>query len=59
MPHPFAHDEDRTANMEPERVVLERRAVPLAHQELDQALVAVVHLLLAHGEADASRVHHR
>ena len=38
--------------MEPERVVLERRAVAVAHQEPDQALVGLVELQLAPGERD-------
>src|SRR5262249_42172970 len=35
MPEPFAGHEDRAADVEPERVVLERRAVTVAHQEAD------------------------
>ena len=53
---PLARHEDRAADVEAERVVLERRAVRLAHQEADQARVALVHLLLAHAERDARRV---
>ena len=53
MPEPLARDEDRAADVEAEGVVLERRAVPVAHQEADQALVGLVHLVLAAGEADA------
>ena len=34
-------------------------AVPIAHQETDQALVGLVHLLLAPREADPRRVHDR
>ena len=56
MPEPLAGDEDRAADVEPERVVLERRAVPVAHQEADQPLVGVVHLRLAAGERDAGAV---
>ena len=55
---PLARHEDRAADVEAERVVLERRAVRLAHQEADQARVALVHLLLAHAERDARRVDH-
>ncbi len=59
MPEPFAGDEDRTPDVEAEGVVLERRAVPFAHQEADQAGVGVVQLLLATREGDARRVRHR
>ena len=56
---PFAGDEDRAADVESERVVLERRAVAVAHQEADQALVGGVHLGLAPCERHASAVHDR
>ncbi len=59
VPEPLARDEDRAADVEAEGVVLERRPVPLAHQEADQALVGLVHLLLAPGEADPRAVHDR
>ena len=47
------------ADVEAERVVLERCAVPIAHEETDQPRVGLVHLVLAPGEADARRVHDR
>ena len=53
---PFPCDEDRAADVEPESVVLERRAVPVAHQEADQALVGVVQLRLAPRERDAGGI---
>ena len=59
MPEPLARDEDRAADVEAERVVLERRPVPVAHQESDQARVCVVDLVAPAGEADPRRVHHR
>ena len=55
MPEPLARHEDRAADVEAEGVVLERRAVPVAHQEADQALVRLVHLRLAPGEARRGR----
>ena len=59
MSKPFARDEERAAHVEAERVVFEWGPVPIAHQKADQTLVGVVHLVLAPGEADASRIHHR
>ena len=59
MSEPFARDEDRRADMEPERVVLERRPVPIPHQEPDQSLVGLFHDVLATGEADPGGVHDR
>ena len=59
VPEPLARDEDRAADVEAEGVVLERRPVPLAHQEADQALVGLVQLLLAAGEADPRAVDDR
>ena len=59
VPEPLARDEDRRAHVEAKRVVLERRPVPLAHQEADQALVRLVHLVDAPREADPSAVHDR
>ena len=59
MAKPLARDEDRAANVEAERVVLERRAVPVAHQEADQAGVGVVELVLVPREADAGAVDDR
>ena len=56
---PFPGDEDRAPDVEPERVVLERRAVPVAHQEADQALVGVVQLRLAPRERNARGVGYR
>ena len=43
VPEPLPRDEDRAADVEAERVVLERRPVPVAHQEPDQPLVGFVH----------------
>jgi len=45
--------------VEAKRVVLEGRAVALAHQEADEARVRVVELGLAAREADACGVHDR
>ena len=59
MPEPLARDEDRAADVEAEGVVLERRPVPVAHQEPDQPRVRVVHFLAPAGEADARGVHDR
>jgi hypothetical protein len=59
VPEPFARDEQRAADVEAERVVLERRSVALAHQEPDQAGVRVVQLVPAPREADARGVHDR
>ncbi len=56
MPEPFPRDEDRAADVEAERVVLERRAVAIAHQEADQALVGGIHLVLVPSEGDARAV---
>ena len=56
MPEPLARDEDRAADVEAEGVVLERRPVPVAHQEPDQPRVGVVDLFAAAGEADACGV---
>ena len=39
VPHPLPRHEDRRADVEPERVVLEGGPVPIPHQEADQALV--------------------
>ena len=50
--HPLACDEDRRANVEAEGVVLEGRPVAIPHEELDEADVRVVHLVLPPGEAD-------
>ncbi len=59
MAKPFPRHEDRAADVEAERVVLERRAVTVAHQEADQALVRRVHLVLVAGERDACAVDDR
>ena len=56
MPHPLARDKDRAADVEAERVVLERRSVAVAHQEPDQSLVRLVQLLLLAGERDPGAV---
>ena len=52
MPEPLARDEDRAADVEAEGVVLERRAVALAHEEADQARVARRPSSSRRGEAD-------
>src|SRR5919201_1204385 len=49
MTEPLAGDEERRADVEAERVVLEGRTVTLAHEKADQAGVGFVHLLLAAG----------
>ena len=59
MAEPFPGHEDRAADVEAEGVVLERRAVTVAHQEADQALVRGVHLVLAAGEGDTGAVDDR
>ena len=59
MPEPLACDEDRTADVEAERVVLERCPMAVAHQEPDQARVGIVDLFAPAGEADACRVDDR
>src|SRR5215212_7713969 len=55
----LADDEDRCLDEEPEVAVLERRAVALAHQEPDQALVALGHLVGREVERDARGVDDR
>src|SRR6476469_7289321 len=50
---PLSREEDRRPHVEAEGVVLEGRPVPVAHQETDQALVRIVHLVLPPREADA------
>ena len=45
--------------MKAEGVVLEGRAVPLAHQKADQAVVALVHRLLARAKRDAGGIDDR
>src|SRR5438105_14869518 len=57
VPEPFASDEDRRADVKPERVVLEGGPVAIAHQEADQPLVGLVHLLFSTPEAYPYRVH--
>jgi hypothetical protein len=57
--HPLTRDEDRAADVKAERVVLEGRAVPVAHQEADQPLVGLVHLVLVAREGNAGAVHDR
>jgi hypothetical protein len=59
VPEPLAGDEDRRSDVEAKRVVLERRAVPLAHEEANETLVRLLHLLLAAREADARPVDDR
>src|SRR5262249_3893064 len=58
VPEPLTRDEDGRADVEAERVVLEGRAVPIAHEEADQAFIRLVHLLLPTGEADARGIRH-
>ena len=55
----IADDEQRRLDDEAEVAVLERAAVPLAHQEADQALVARGHLVRFLVERDAGAVHDR
>jgi hypothetical protein len=59
MSEPFPGNEDRAADVKPERVVFEGTPVLGSHQELDQALVARVHLFLADREADSGSVDDR
>jgi hypothetical protein len=59
VPEPLARDEDRAADVEAEGVVLERRPVPVAHQEADQPASRLVHLVLRRREADARGVDDR
>ena len=47
------------ADVEAERVVLERRAVALAHEEADETLVGLLHRPLSAREADARAVDDR
>src|SRR5205823_4386079 len=56
---PLPRDEDRTAHVEPEDAVLERRSVPLAHEETNQPFIALIQLGLVPGEADPRSVHDR
>jgi hypothetical protein len=56
MAHPLPRDEDWRSDVKAERVVLEWRAVPVAHEKADQAGVGIVHLLLPSREADAGGV---
>ena len=59
MANPFAHHEDRAAHVKSIGVVFEGRAVSLAHQKADQAVIALVHRLLAGAERDASGIDDR
>ena len=59
MPEPLARDEDRGSNVEAKRVVLERSAMSIAHEEPDQALVGLVHFFLVPREADPCSVDDR
>ena len=52
----LADDEDRRLDEEAEVAVLERRAVALAHEEADQPLVALGHLVGGDVERDARGV---
>ena len=49
---PLARHEQRRLDVEAEEVVLERRAVALAHEEAHEARVALAHVL--EGEAEIS-----
>ena len=55
----LAHDEERRLDDEAEVAVLERAAVPLAHQEADQPRVALAHLVGRLVEGDPRAVHDR
>jgi hypothetical protein len=59
MSEPFSGDEDRATDVEPKRVVFKRGSVTASHEELDQALVAAVHLFLTNREADPGTVDDR
>ena len=59
MPLPLARHEQRRLDVEAEEVVLERRAVALAHEEAHEARVAVVHRVDAGPERDAGGVDDR
>ena len=59
MPLPLARHEQRRLDVEAEEVVLERRAVTLAHEEAHEARVAVVHRVDAGAERHARRVDDR
>ena len=59
MAHPFADDEDRRPDVEAERVMFVGRPVPIPHEETDQPLVGLVHLLLAAPERDAGGIDDR
>ena len=59
MPEPLAGDEDRRPDVEAKRVVLEGRAVALAHEEANETLVRLLHLLFSAREADAGSVDDR
>jgi hypothetical protein len=59
VPEPLARDEERRPDVEAEGVVLERRAVAIAHEKADEPFVGLVHLLLAAREAHPRSVNHR
>ena len=56
---PLARHEQRRLDVEAEEVVLERRAVALAHEEAHEARVALVHRLAPGAERDARGVDDR
>jgi hypothetical protein len=58
MPVVLANDEEGRLDDEPEVAVLEGRAVPLAHEESNQALVALRHLVRGLVERDPRPVDH-
>jgi len=59
MPEPLTRYEDRTADVKTKTVVFERRSMPFAHQESDQAFIGFVHDLFATGETDPRRIDNR
>jgi hypothetical protein len=59
VPEPLARHEDRGADVEAKRVVLERRPMPFAHEEADEPGVGLLHRLLAAREADPRGIDHR
>ncbi|HEV8686007.1 MAG TPA: hypothetical protein VGQ84_01940 [Gaiellaceae bacterium] len=59
VPKPLARNEERAADVEAEGIVLERCAVPVTHEETDQAGIRLAHLGDATAEADPRRVDDR
>ena len=56
MPLPLARHEQRRLDVEAEEVVLERRAVTLAHEEAHESRTALLHRLEPRAERDARGV---